>query len=875
MDADGARSDGPDPSTIKSTGDSEERIRRLEWRVTAIEQTLLGMGYTRPAGSHFEGAASAAASGPLPASSGPFADTSAARPAQTPASMPAFGPWATAAPGTPAPRTRTQLTKAVDWLAAGGPGRVLALVGGGALLLGMAFFLSLAFNRGWIGPEARVAMGLVAGAALLALGGWLFDRARPTLGHVLVGVGLATIELALFASRLYELVPPEVAMGTALVAALAAGYLAVRFNSQLVAGMGIAAVLAAPPIVGAPPSLVTVAFLGAVLVGVAYVSLVKAWDWLPWLSFGLTAPQLLGWVTQRPDAATEVIVLGAYWALFAASAVGPALRHPHRPIVAGTALLGINAAFVTAAAFVGISDTMIVGGLVGALAAANLATGVGLARTRGLHDDLAQAALGLSTALAVAALALLLDGNGVVVAWTLIMAACAWVWLRLGIERAAVAVIGVGALTALQILSQYVRAADPFAQSIVHHEIPYATPEAVGLGAFLLGLTAIGLMTRNRLIRQVLVAAGISLVALTIQYESRRLPSGFEPPMIVIGLTALGVLAVLVDRFWYSSWTGERAEPPVLPFLGAVLGLFAVSYLIHEMDLLTAYVAATPPGEPFAYMTVPLTAAVIAGLMAVAASRKVAVERYVLFCLAALMVVALLYHEEPLEWAVAGWSMLGVAFIVLPAPTGVGVRSRLAMIGFLGAIAALAIIAGVAPITRLAVHLMIGPYAAAVGSGPPNGATVALAALAIAGAVFAWHEWRTFNRNVLALLVLVPLVYMVSIGLVDFLAAHTTQLGTWADVYKEAQVALTITWAAIGLGLLVAGLVRDIAGARYAGLTLLGIATVKAFLFDLTALDVAYRVLSLVGLGVLLLAGAYGYQRMRHGPPPGRERLNP
>jgi uncharacterized membrane protein len=40
-------------------------------------------------------------------------------------------------------------------------------------------------------------------------------------------------------------------------------------------------------------------------------------------------------------------------------------------------------------------------------------------------------------------------------------------------------------------------------------------------------------------------------------------------------------------------------------------------------------------------------------------------------------------------------------------------------------------------------------------------------------------------------------------------------------------------------------------------------ATGKVFIFDLSYLDVAYRVLSLMGLGVLLLGGAYVYQMLR------------
>ncbi len=52
-------------------------------------------------------------------------------------------------------------------------GQTLAWVGGLALVLGAIFFLSLAFSRGWIGPELRVLIGLAAGSIALAAGGRL------------------------------------------------------------------------------------------------------------------------------------------------------------------------------------------------------------------------------------------------------------------------------------------------------------------------------------------------------------------------------------------------------------------------------------------------------------------------------------------------------------------------------------------------------------------------------------------------------------------------------------------------------------------------------------------------------------------------------
>ena len=54
---------------------------------------------------------------------------------------------------------------------------------------------------------------------------------------------------------------------------------------------------------------------------------------------------------------------------------------------------------------------------------------------------------------------------------------------------------------------------------------------------------------------------------------------------------------------------------------------------------------------------------------------------------------------------------------------------------------------------------------------------------------------------------------------------------------------------------------------RHGGLALLALATAKVFLFDLSALDVAYRVISLVALGILLLTSAWVWQRLQPKAP--------
>ena len=80
---------------------------------------------------------------------------------------------------------------------------------------------------------------------------------------------------------------------------------------------------------------------------------------------------------------------------------------------------------------------------------------------------------------------------------------------------------------------------------------------------------------------------------------------------------------------------------------------------------------------------------------------------------------------------------------------------------------------------------------------------------------------------------------------------------------QTPQVLLSAFWSATGLAAVVYGLVRDDKRLRLGGLALLGLAAAKVIVYDLKELDEIYRVLSFVALGLLLLAGAFAYQRIR------------
>ena len=115
------------------------------------------------------------------------------------------------------------------------------------------------------------------------------------------------------------------------------------------------------------------------------------------------------------------------------------------------------------------------------------------------------------------------------------------------------------------------------------------------------------------------------------------------------------------------------------------------------------------------------------------------------------------------------------------------------------------------------------------------------------------------------------LLYGFSVELVTLFqpdAGRTLFAAGELDVREQGQALLSGLWALTGVVALVVGLVRDQAALRLGALALLGVTVGKVFLFDLASLTSLYRVASFIALGLLLLGGAFAWQRIRPRPLP-------
>ena len=246
-------------------------------------------------------------------------------------------------PAAPPPATKQRAARRdIDFEELLG-GRLLAWVGGLAVLLGIVFFVAMAVRRGWIGEEMRVVLAFLGSGALVGVGLYLFirqGRTQASLAAVASGLaGLYASDVA--ATRLYDLVSPVVGLLCAGVVGVLGTAIAVRWRTELVGAIGILGALASPILVEAETSGTTLAFMAIALVAAVGVLLWQRWDWLAAGAFLLSAPQLAVWLddTYEDRLALALGVLALFWALYVVAAIGYELRVPVATLRASSAML--------------------------------------------------------------------------------------------------------------------------------------------------------------------------------------------------------------------------------------------------------------------------------------------------------------------------------------------------------------------------------------------------------------------------------------------------------------------------------------------------------------------------------------------------------
>ncbi len=299
----------------------------------------------------------------------------------------------------------------------------IAIIGAVSLVVGIGFFLKLAFDANWIGDTGRVILGIVLGMLLLG-GGEYAQRRVPIWSRPVTAGGAAILYLSIYAAfGLYQLIRPDVAfLFLAMVVGLA-GLLALRYESIVIAVLGIVGAFLAPILLGSslPDVRLVLLYILVVDLGVLGVSTFRNWRWFTMLAWVGSYGLFVYWLGRFPGFDPILIQL-ALTGVFAIFAGASTLFHIIWRRVPGPLDMGLMA--VNAVAFFAITvallreDYEIWFGLI-SLALALFYGLIALAAIKrsGAHPHVALIALPMALVFLTVAMPLQLSGVWVTVAW--------------------------------------------------------------------------------------------------------------------------------------------------------------------------------------------------------------------------------------------------------------------------------------------------------------------------------------------------------------------------------------------------------------------------------------------------------------------------
>jgi uncharacterized membrane protein len=275
------------------SGSLEDQVDKLRSRLLRLEKALQARGIVidEPA----PGPPVQSQISPTPAAVPPAPATQAqVAPPQPPYSGPVqeyVAPLAFAVPG----KASTEGTRSLEnrigsqWF-----NRVGIL----AMLIGVTWFLKLAFDNHWIGPLGRVFIGLIAGAALIAWSENFERRGFTAFAYSLKAVGSGALYLSLWAAfSVYALMPAWAAFGAMILVTAFNGYISWARHAELLALYAIAGGLTTPLLVstGENHEVTLFSYLLILDIAVLVLTTLLPWSRLLFAAYTGTVLFIAGW----------------------------------------------------------------------------------------------------------------------------------------------------------------------------------------------------------------------------------------------------------------------------------------------------------------------------------------------------------------------------------------------------------------------------------------------------------------------------------------------------------------------------------------------------------------------------------------------------
>lgn len=759
-------------------------------------------------------------------------------------------------------------------------GNVLARVGALVLFIGVAFLAKYATERVTVPIELRL-----AGIVLLAIGllvvGWRLRVARRGYAMTLQGAAIAVLYLTVFAAlALYHLLPPVAAFALLAFIAAATAVLAVRQDAMALAVLAALGGFAAPVLTssGSGSHVMLFAYYAVLNAGLFAIAWFRPWRVLNLVGFACTFIVATAWgVTRyRPEQfATTEPFLVLFFLFYVGIAVAYALHRSLslRDPVDGALVFGTP--LVVAALQAALVRPFELGMAFSAVAMAALYLGLAmlLHRARGATlRPLVESFVALGLVFATLAIPLAFDARWTSAAWALEGAALVWTGLRR--ERLLMRVAG---------LLLQVGAAVAFA---LHLDLPFGHAAAAVTGFPFLNSAFVGAVL-------IALAGGFSAWRYSVDAARARPGEALAAPVLLTWalLWWLGAGVHEIERFFRV----DRRVAAVVAWLAltAALLLAAARGLRWSM----------PRAPTVAYVPALLALAVGQGVPRLVDGGHLLDGTSALSWVVALAVAVLVLHVLERERHDTGGGPLGgVHAVLLWLLTFIVAEEAAWAIGLVTDGEAWTIAALAIPPAAVVLLLTgkppawwpVGPWAASyrrlgagglvavmlagalVANGLSDGSAhplpfvplvnpLDIAFGAIALAAIAW--WRSAGRAALGPDVAGPAAVLAGVAAWLWLSMSTARVvhhatgmpfavsAFWASATLQA--ALALVWSVAALAVMVLANRRGARFAWAAGAALLGLVVVKLFLVDLAQAGTVARIVSFIGVGLLLLLIGY------------------
>jgi len=199
-------------------------------------------------------------------------------------------------------------------------------IGIAAVLIGVSYFLKFAFENNWIGPVGRVAIGLIAGIAIVFWSERFRSKGYQAFSYSLKAVGIGTLYLSLWAAfQRYALIPSSVAFVMMLAVTASAAAMALAQDAQILAAFALTGGFSTPLLLSTGQNREVALFTYVAILDVATLVLVtfKPWRRLLVMSYAGTLLLYLGWYSEFYTRGQLGLTLGFATVFFAVFAIAP------------------------------------------------------------------------------------------------------------------------------------------------------------------------------------------------------------------------------------------------------------------------------------------------------------------------------------------------------------------------------------------------------------------------------------------------------------------------------------------------------------------------------------------------------------------------